>query len=106
RKVSADDQNRVEAAFNCYLVRTARHNILIETGCGDKPDARARERMAMPPVHVPLTEVIREHGFDPESIDIVVNSHLHWDHSGGNTILGAPGEPPRPAFPAARYIAS
>jgi glyoxylase-like metal-dependent hydrolase (beta-lactamase superfamily II) len=106
RKMAADDQNRVEAAFNCYLVQTPDHRILIETGCGDKPDARARERMAMPREHVPLTEVLRAHGFDPESIDIVVNSHLHWDHCGGNTVLGAPGESPRPAFPNARYLAS
>src|ERR1017187_10519709 len=105
RKVAADDLNRIELAFNGYLVRTGVHTILIETGCGDKMDERARARMALPPDAQPLSSVIASHGFDPESIDIVINSHLHWDHCGGNTIL-ASGAPPRPAFPRARYFAS
>src|SRR5262249_38542080 len=53
-----------------------------------------------------LSDVIVAHGFDPEAIDIVVNSHLHWDHCGGNTILGESGAPASPAFPRARYFAS
>jgi glyoxylase-like metal-dependent hydrolase (beta-lactamase superfamily II) len=78
--------------------------MLIETGAGDKLDARSRERMALPPEHDPLTEILGRHGIDPESIDIVVNSHLHFDHCGGNTILTADG--PVAAFPRARYFAS
>jgi len=105
RKTAADDLNRIELAFNCYLVRTGDHTILIETGCGDKMDERARTRMALPTDAGSLTSVIAGHGFDPESIDIVINSHLHWDHSGGNTLLTA-GASARPAFPRARYIAS
>ena len=108
RKAAADDLNRIELAFNCYLVRTRDHTILIETGCGDKLDMRARARMDLPPDAEPLTSVIARHGFDPESIDIVINSHLHWDHCGGNTILtgGTHSGPARPAFPRARYVAS
>jgi glyoxylase-like metal-dependent hydrolase (beta-lactamase superfamily II) len=67
-------------------------------------DARARERMRMPPVPEPLPVVIERHGFDPAEIDIVINSHLHWDHCSGNTILTADGVVP--AFPNARYFAS
>ncbi len=66
-------------------------------------DARARERMKLPPETEPLPEAIARHGFDPEAIDIVINSHLHWDHCGGNTILS--GGVARPAFPRARYFA-
>ena len=105
RKAAADDLNRIELAFNCYLVRTGGQTILIETGCGDKMDERARARMALPPDAGPLTSVITSHGFDPESIDIVINSHLHWDHCGGNTLLTSEASP-RPAFPRARYFAS
>jgi glyoxylase-like metal-dependent hydrolase (beta-lactamase superfamily II) len=105
RRTAADDLNRIELAFNCYLVRTGGHTILIETGCGDKMDERARARMALPPDAGPLTSVIADHGFDPETIDIVINSHLHWDHSGGNTLLSGTA-PARPAFPRARYFAS
>ena len=103
RKLPADGLNRVPLAFNCYLIRTGEHTILIETAGGDKMDARARERMKLPPQAEPLPVVIARHGIDPESIDIVINSHLHWDHCGGNTILTSAG--PVPAFPRARYFA-
>jgi glyoxylase-like metal-dependent hydrolase (beta-lactamase superfamily II) len=104
RKIASDELNRVPLAFNCYLIRTGEHTLLVETGCGDKMDARARERMKLPPEAVFLPEVLAQHGFDPESIDIVINSHLHWDHCGGNTTLRDGG--PIPAFPRARYFAS
>jgi glyoxylase-like metal-dependent hydrolase (beta-lactamase superfamily II) len=67
-------------------------------------DARARERMKLPPGPDFLPEVIARHGFDPESIDIVLNSHLHWDHCGGNTHLR--GGHARVSFPRARYYTS
>src|SRR5262245_32525704 len=91
RKAPADDLNRIEVAFNCYLIRTDDHSVLIETGAGDKLDARARERMDLPPEHLPLPEILSRQGIDPESIDIVINSHLHFDHCGGNTTLTATG---------------
>lgn len=103
QKLPADDLNRVPLAFNCYLIRTGRHTILIETGGGDKMDARARERMRMPSEPSRLPEVIARAGIDPESVDIVINSHLHWDHCGGNTVKC--GDSVRAAFPRARYFA-
>lgn len=102
RKIPADELNQIPLAFNCYLIRTGAHNILIETAGGDKQDARARERMKLPPQPEPLPSVISRHGFDPDSIDIVINSHLHWDHASGNTILTPDG--PVPTFPRARYF--
>src|SRR5689334_1367728 len=104
RKTEADELNRIPLALNCYLIRTDEHHVLIETGAGDKQDGRARERMKLPPVPRLLPDVIAEAGFDPEQIDIVINSHLHWDHCSGNTILvnGAA----RPTFPRATYFAS
>jgi glyoxylase-like metal-dependent hydrolase (beta-lactamase superfamily II) len=104
RRAEADELNRVRLAFNCYLVRTGRHNILIETGLGDKRDARARGIMRVPAVTESLPEAIARRGVDPESIDIVINSHLHWDHVSGNTIVH--GDRVAPAFPRARYVAS
>jgi glyoxylase-like metal-dependent hydrolase (beta-lactamase superfamily II) len=103
RKVAVDELNRVPLGFNCYLVRNGEHNILIETAGGDKMDGRARERMRLPAAADPLPEVISRHGIDPESIDIVINSHLHWDHCGGNTMLTPAGAVP--SFPRARYFA-
>jgi glyoxylase-like metal-dependent hydrolase (beta-lactamase superfamily II) len=104
RRLQPDELNRVPLAFNCYLLRTGRHNILIETGLGDKRDARARGHMNVPAVTESLPETLARGGVDPESIDIVVNSHLHWDHSSGNTVLD--GDRVLPAFPRARYLAS
>jgi len=104
RGTAADELNRVPLGFNCYLIETGEHTILVETGGGDKMDARARERMRLPPEQDPLPEVIVRHGFDPERIDIVLNSHLHWDHCGGNTRLQ--GGVARPNFPRARYCAA
>jgi glyoxylase-like metal-dependent hydrolase (beta-lactamase superfamily II) len=99
RKLPADELNRVEFGFNCYLIRTGAHTILIETGLGDKRDARSRERMRVPAVTEPLASLI-----DPDSVDIVVNSHLHWDHCSGNTVMS--NGKARAAFPRAQYFAS
>ena len=103
RRVECDELNRIPAGLNSYLIQTGEHNILIETGAGDKMDARARERMKLPPGACALVEAIAREGVDPESIDVVVNSHLHWDHCGGNTILTEGAA--KPAFPRARYFA-
>ncbi len=103
RKIAADELNRIPAGFNSYLIRTGEHSILIETGGGGKMDARARERMKLPAVAQPLPEAIARAGFDPEAIDIVINSHLHWDHCGWNTFFK--GDKATPCFPRARYFA-
>ena len=103
KKTPVDELNRVPLGFNCYLIRTGDHTILIETAGGDKMDARARERMKLPLESQPLPAVIDGHGIDPDSIDVVINTHLHWDHCGGNTLLTTAGV--KPAFPRARYFA-
>ena len=107
RKLPADEQNRIDAAFNCYLVRTGdrTHPDRNRRAATSWTPAPASGWRCRPSTFRSLTSS-RAHGFDPDSIDIVVNSHLHWDHCGGNTVLGAPGESPRPAFPSARYFAS
>jgi len=103
RQIPPDELNRIPLVFNCYLIRAGGHNILIETGLGDKRDARERERMRVPAVTESLPAVIAAQGIDPETIDTVINSHLHWDHCSGNTIRR--GESVEPAFPHARYYA-
>lgn len=103
KKTPVDELNRVPLGFNCYLIRTGDHTVLIETGGGDKLDALFRERAKLPPVADPLPATIARLGIDPESIDIVINSHLHWDHCSGNTILTPAGL--APALPRAQYFA-
>ena len=96
-----DDLNRIEAGFNCFVVETDTHRVLIETGGGIRHDERARERMRLPDPPL-LTDCLSAHEFDPESIDIVINTHLHWDHCGGNTV--DVGTRALPALPHARYV--
>ena len=102
QKVQPDELNRIPVGFNCYLIHTGEHTILVETGAGDKLDERARERMKLAGRVEPLSEAIAREGFDPEAIDIVINSHLHFDHCGGNTVLSHGRA--RAAFPRARYL--
>jgi glyoxylase-like metal-dependent hydrolase (beta-lactamase superfamily II) len=101
KKFAADELNRIRFGFNCYIIRTGEHSILIETGAGDKLDSKARARMKLPDRELPLPEILATQGIDPESIDIVINSHLHFDHCGGNTVLS--NGTVKPAFPKARY---
>jgi len=98
----ADELNRIEAGLNCFVIEDGRKRILVETGIGVRHDEKTRERIGMPAPPV-LGEVLAQRGFDPASFDIVVNTHLHWDHIGGNTVDESGGI--RPALPNARYIA-
>jgi len=102
RQVPADSLNRVPLAFNSYVVETGDHTLLIETGGGDKMDERSRERMRLPARCRALPELIAESGIDPERIDYVLNTHLHWDHCGWNTTVRA--DRIEPSFPRARYV--
>ncbi len=82
---ATDELNRIEVAFNCFVVENGDHRILIETGVGVRHDERAKERMCLPdPPRI--REVVSAHGFEPETFDTVINTHLHWDHVGGNTV--------------------
>lgn len=98
---SSDEFNRIEAGFNCFVIETGGQRVLIETGGGVRHDARACERMRLPEPPQ-LRDVLATHGIEPESIDIVVNTHLHWDHCGGNTI--DEGGRVLPTLPRAKYV--
>ncbi len=84
RLVSCDDQNRVEYATNCLLIEGPSGRVLIETGNGDKFSEREREIYGIDHDHS-IEHNLRELGVAADSIDFVVMTHLHFDHSGGTT---------------------
>jgi glyoxylase-like metal-dependent hydrolase (beta-lactamase superfamily II) len=105
RVAPPDEQNRVRLNANCLYVEAAGERVLIETGMGDK----------WPPRHAEMYGLARERtlgetlhartGCSPRDVTVVVNTHLHFDHAGGNTTLDAGGRAV-PAFPNARYFVS
>jgi glyoxylase-like metal-dependent hydrolase (beta-lactamase superfamily II) len=101
RHFAPDERNRIRLGLNALLVRTSRENILIDTGIGRKWDERARDRYGIAGETDLLAE-LRKKEIEPEEIDYVINTHLHFDHAGTNTIK-RDGRPV-PAFPRARYV--
>jgi glyoxylase-like metal-dependent hydrolase (beta-lactamase superfamily II) len=100
-KARPDSENRITLALNCYLVRTPDANVLLDTGVG--PDVGRRYTDFYSFDRRPgLFESLAELGLAPEDVDVVVNSHLHFDHCGGDTTRTAEGKW-APAFPRARY---
>lgn len=100
REMPPDEKNRVAMTMNVLLVKTGGKNILVDTGPGDKEDARFRETYVLG--GPTLAEGLAAHGLTPADIHLVVNTHLHFDHAGGNTRLDESGCVV-PAFPNARY---
>jgi glyoxylase-like metal-dependent hydrolase (beta-lactamase superfamily II) len=97
----ADELNRVPMALNCLLILSEGKRILVDTGYGHKVSAKQREILGLQRQGGGLLEDLQRLGFGASDIDIVINTHLHPDHCGGNTVHrdGAPV----PAFPAAEY---
>jgi len=83
RKVTANENNLVSSGLNSLLVRTGKKNILIETGIGNKLSEKMVRIYGQP---AQLLDNLRAAGIVPEEIDIVINSHLHFDHCGWNTV--------------------
>ena len=100
RKIKADSLNRITVSCNSVLVRTGKQNILIETGIGNKLEEKRKKIFES---QEKLLENLAATGASAEEIDIVINSHLHFDHCGWNTVYrnGAAVA----TFPRAKYFA-
>ncbi len=101
RRMPPDDRNRIRLALNCWLIRAAGRTLLVETGAGDKWDARRRDIYALDGAGR-LLEALAARGVAPEQVDFVINTHLHFDHCGWNTRRA--GDRVVPTFPRARYV--
>jgi glyoxylase-like metal-dependent hydrolase (beta-lactamase superfamily II) len=101
KRLAADAHNRVRLGLTCLLVRTGKYNVVIETGIGDKFDAKFADIYAIDHSRT-LPGDLRDHGLAPDDIDIVINTHLHFDHCGWN--VRRDGAKLVPTFPRARYF--
>lgn len=97
----ADRKNRVEAGLNCLLIRTGGKNVLVDTGLGTKhrPKARSIFRMRAGKLVSSLAQI----GLQPSDIDLVVLTHLHFDHAGGCTRFNRQNQL-EPVFPRATHL--
>lgn len=100
RSHSSDEKNRIKLAMRPLLVEAGGKWILIDTGAGDKFDSKNNEIYALH--QSGLKEQLQTIGIQADDISVVINTHLHWDHAGGNTVHD--GTRWAPAFPNARYI--
>ncbi len=101
KKSPPDERNRIRMRANSLLVRAAGKTIVIETGNGTKLDAKLKNIYGIPDGD-PLRDSLRKAGAAPSEVDIVINTHLHFDHAGGNTHFS--NGRPVPTFSRARYV--
>ncbi|MDR3735021.1 MAG: MBL fold metallo-hydrolase [Acidobacteriaceae bacterium] len=101
KRAPADEANRILLGLNSVVVRTGKQTIAIETGMGNKQSSKMRELQGNQEL---LLHSYAAAGIDPREVDIVINSHLHFDHCGWNTTLQPDGSV-APTFPNARYFA-
>ncbi|GMV49750.1 MAG: putative quorum-quenching lactonase YtnP [Nitrospirae bacterium] len=97
-----DELNRIPLTLTCLLVRAHGKHILVDTGLGNKEDARFQARFAVDR-RPSLRDSLHLHGLAPDDVHAVINTHLHFDHAGGNTVLDKAGRL-RAAFPKATYF--
>jgi glyoxylase-like metal-dependent hydrolase (beta-lactamase superfamily II) len=98
----ADDLNRIALSLTALLIRANGKNILVDTGLGPKGDEKFQRMFAVERTPT-IFESLKRLGLGPDDIHLVINTHLHFDHAGGNTIREGDGRV-RLAFPKARYV--
>jgi glyoxylase-like metal-dependent hydrolase (beta-lactamase superfamily II) len=103
KRLPADDSNRIPLGMRPLIVRTGRKTLIIDAGCGDKMDAKLAQIYKLDRRYH-LDHALAEAGVRADEIDLVVASHLHFDHVGGFTAVDEHGSLV-PRFPKARYIA-
>jgi glyoxylase-like metal-dependent hydrolase (beta-lactamase superfamily II) len=100
-----DDQNRIRMNMNCLFIEAGNQRILIDTGIGDKWSEKHRAMYGIDRQRSLGESLNAIAGVSAEDITIVINTHLHFDHAGGNTHLDESGKAV-PSFPKARYFIS
>lgn len=97
----ADELNRVAMDMNCLLIRDGANVVLVETGAGPKLNDKQKRNFGVDGPPRLLDELARR-GVRPDEVTLVINTHLHFDHAGGNTYRD--GERVVATFPRASYV--
>lgn len=107
KKIPADAKNRIPMGMRCLLVEHPEGLVLIDTGAGNKEDEKFIGiygiEADVPGHRTMLDAALAAAGFSAADVRVVINTHLHFDHAGGNTALAANGTI-EPSFPNARYL--
>jgi glyoxylase-like metal-dependent hydrolase (beta-lactamase superfamily II) len=110
KRIPADDRNRIPLAMRCLLVETPTALVLIDNGVGNKESTKFHdiygiENLSTLGNPTQLEDALNAVGYKPDDVDIVIDSHLHFDHAGGNTRIDAEGQV-QLSFPKAKYFAN
>ena len=104
RWVTADDRNRIDLACRALLIDEGPRKILLETGIGAFFEPKLRDRFGIQESHHVLLENLAKRGLSHADIDVVVLSHLHFDHAGGLLSAWQEGVEPTLLFPNATFV--
>ncbi len=107
RRIVPDERNRIPLALRCLLVEHDDGPVLIDTGLGNKETAKFKDIYGVENEgrtgRTCLEDALAERGYRPEDVRWVINTHLHFDHAGGNTFRDPDGSVAL-SFPRARYV--
>ena len=107
RRIPADERNRIPLALRCLLIEHDDGLVLIDTGLGNKEDDKFKGIYGVQNEgtngRTRLEDALSELGHTPDDVRWVINTHLHFDHAGGDTWRD-PGGKVGLAFPKARYV--
>ncbi|MEO8194973.1 MAG: MBL fold metallo-hydrolase [Gemmatimonadales bacterium] len=106
-RIPADERNRIQLGMRCLLVEHPSGLVLIDTGAGNKEEKKFLDIYGIENAgadgRTSLEDGLAELGVRPEDVAIVINTHLHFDHAGGNTWSDETGQV-KVSFPNARYV--
>jgi len=109
RRIEPDARNRIPLALRCLLIETRDALVLVDNGVGNKEPDKFRDIYGIEnsplggeACATRLEESLAGAGFTPADVDVMIDTHLHFDHAGGNTVIE--GDALRLTFPRARYV--